>query len=55
MDSLVLERRGGEAVVIGDDITITLLSITGNRAKILFECPNHIKILREELVGKDQK
>jgi len=46
---LVLTRRVGEKIVIGEDIVITVLKIEGNSVKIGIEAPRHVKILREEL------
>ncbi|MCD6551755.1 carbon storage regulator CsrA [Thermotoga sp.] len=46
---LVLTRKVGEKIVIGDEIVITVLKIEGNSVKIGIEAPEHVKILREEL------
>lgn len=47
---LILNRKEGESLLIGEDITITVLSIEGNRAKIAISAPKAISILRQELV-----
>ncbi|PLV57476.1 carbon storage regulator CsrA [Thermotoga sp. SG1] len=46
---LVLTRKVGEKIVVGNDIVITVLKIEGNSVKIGIEAPKHVKILREEL------
>jgi carbon storage regulator len=47
---LVLSRKAGEKVIIGDGITVTVLEVIGNRIRIGIEAPNHIRILRAELL-----
>jgi carbon storage regulator len=46
---LVLSRKPGEKVIIGDNITLTVLEVIGNRVKIGVEAPNEVRILRGEL------
>jgi carbon storage regulator len=46
---LVLRRRAGESVFIGDDIEIELLAITQQGAKIGIRAPRETVILRKEL------
>jgi carbon storage regulator len=50
---LVLTRKLGEKLRIGDDVTITLVSVTGNRAKLTIEAPRSRRILRGELSPRD--
>lgn len=47
---LVLRRRPGEAINIGDDIIITVLTSDDGGAKLAIEAPKSITILRSELV-----
>lgn len=49
MSRLVLSRRVGETVIIGDDIRITVSEIDGRTVRILFDCPEDINIVREEI------
>ena len=50
---LVLSRREGEKIVIPDlGITIELVRLQGNTAKLGIEAPRHVKILREEVADK---
>jgi carbon storage regulator len=46
---LVLRRRAGESVLIGDDIEIELLSVTAQGAKIGVRAPRETVVLRKEL------
>jgi carbon storage regulator len=46
---LVLRRRAGEALLIGDDIEIELLAVTAQTAKIGIRAPKDKVVLRKEL------
>jgi carbon storage regulator len=46
---LILTRKLGERIAIGDDITVTLLEIKGNQAKLGIEAPISIAIHRQEI------
>lgn len=46
---LVLSRKKGEAVLIGDDIELTVLEIIGDTVRIGIKAPSEIGILRKEL------
>lgn len=46
---LVLRRRAGESVLIGDDVEIELLAITAQGAKIGIRAPKETIVLRKEL------
>jgi len=47
---LVLTRKQGETILIGEDIKITILSVNGDAVRIGIDAPKHVKILRAELV-----
>lgn len=49
---LVLTRGVGESVLIGDDITVFVKAITGNKVRLSFQAPPHIAIDREEIRKK---
>jgi carbon storage regulator len=46
---LVLSRKPGEKVVIGDGITVTVLEVVGGRVRIGVKAPDDVRILRGEL------
>ena len=50
--ALVLTRRVGEAIVVGDNIKITLGAIQGNQARYLIEAPKDIAVHREEIAKR---
>lgn len=47
---LILQRKPGESVVIGDDISVSVVSIEGGRVRLAISAPQAISILRSELV-----
>jgi carbon storage regulator len=46
---LILTRRPGESVKIGDDITVTVLSVRGNQLRLGFSAPRHVAVHRQEV------
>ena len=46
---LVLSRKPGEKVIIGNGITITILETKGNRVRLAIDAPDDVRILRAEL------
>ena len=46
---LVLSRKPGEKVVIGNGITVTVVSVLGNKVRLAFDAPDQVRILRAEL------
>lgn len=49
---LVLSRKPGEAIVIGNGITVTVIEVQGNRVRLGFSAPAEVPIHREELRRK---
>lgn len=49
---LVLTRRLGEAITIGDDIKIVIVDLDASQVKIGIEAPRSIEVYREELYEK---
>ncbi|MFM7074241.1 MAG: carbon storage regulator [Planctomycetota bacterium] len=47
---LVLSRKVGEKIVIGDNITITLVRMAGNRVSIGVEAPDQVRVIRGEIL-----
>ena len=52
---LVLTRRVGETLMIGDDITITVLGINGNQSRIGIDAPKNVAVHREEIYQRIQR
>lgn len=46
---LLLTRRVGETLNIGDDITVTVLGVKGNQVRIGVTAPKHVEVHREEI------
>jgi carbon storage regulator len=46
---LILTRRVGETVMIGDDVTITVLGVKGNQVRVGINAPKHVAVHREEI------
>jgi len=46
---LILTRRVGETVMIGDDVTITVLGVKGNQVRVGISAPKHVAVHREEI------
>jgi len=54
---LILTRRIGEKLMIGDEVMVTILNVSGNQIKIGIEAPNDVSVHREEIYLRihDQK
>ena len=49
---LILTRRVNETVMIGDGITVTVLSINNNQVRLGVNAPRHVPVHREEIYEK---
>ena len=47
---LILQRRAGESLVIGENITVSVVSVDGLRVRLAISAPEDVSILRSELV-----
>ena len=46
---LILTRRVGETVMIGNDVTVTILGVKGNQVRVGINAPKNVAVHREEI------
>mgnify|MGYP001576416377 CR=1 FL=1 len=46
---LILTRRVGETLMIGDDVTVTVLGVKGNQVRVGVSAPKEVSVHREEI------
>lgn len=52
---LILTRRVGETLMVGDDVTVTVLGVKGNQVRIGVDAPKDVAVHREEIYQRIQK
>lgn len=49
---LILTRNAGEAVIIGDDVCVTVLGVKGGQVRLGIKAPDDVRVLRDELLDE---
>lgn len=52
---LILTRRVGETLMVGDEVTVTVLGVKGNQVRIGVNAPKDVSVHREEIYQRIQK
>ena len=52
---LILTRRVGETVMIGDEVAVTVLGVKGNQVRIGVNAPKNVSVHREEIYERIKK
>jgi carbon storage regulator len=51
---LILTRRVGESLIIGDDVVVKILGVKGNQVRIGVDAPKNVSVHREEIYDRIQ-
>lgn len=51
---LILTRRVGETLMVGDDVTVTVLGVKGNQVRVGVNAPKEVSVHREEIYQRIQ-
>ncbi|MDX8390557.1 MAG: carbon storage regulator [Mariprofundaceae bacterium] len=50
---LILTRKQGEVITIGEQVRIEVISVKGSQVRLKIDAPREVRIMREELLDKD--
>jgi carbon storage regulator len=51
---LILTRRAGETLMVGDEVTVTVLGVKGNQVRLGINAPKDVSVHREEIYQRTQ-
>ena len=52
---LILSRRVGQSIMVGDEITVTVVGVKGNQVRIAINAPDNVAVHREEIYERIQE
>lgn len=52
---LILTRRAGETLRIGDDVEVTVMAVNGSQVRIGIKAPKHVVVDREEIAERKRR
>ena len=52
---LILSRKVGQSIMIGDEVTVTVIGVKGNQVRVGVNAPNNVAVHREEIYERIQE
>lgn len=53
--NLILSRKPGQAILIGNDIAIEVVKVNGNRVSVAIVAPKELRVMRREVLEREQR